>query len=275
MTKATLYTFGGSIWGAAAELAVASLGYTDDEVELKSCNLVNGENFEESFLKLNPNATLPTLVVSPSVTYGSTYDVVNYLVSKKPGVAGKVSDTKIIEVIHDENVDPNKAFLVARSEADLKEHSAGFPGTFVRSRQAKLESLLKVSSPENKAFYERKIAENGFLVTVYDGKGDHIAFFAEANAHWQRIANLITDELPKYLPDSGFIGGDKPGPDDFHVGAWLARIGMLTGGPVDADGWKSIAKELNGKPVPAKVQSYWAAWSAQPAWKKVYAAGLH
>lgn len=53
------------------------------------------------------------MVASPTEVYCSTFDVVTYLVSKKPEAAGKDSGaSKLIEVIHDANVDPNKAFLV-------------------------------------------------------------------------------------------------------------------------------------------------------------------
>ena len=76
------------------------------------------------------------------------------------------------------------------------------------------------------------------------------------------------------LPESGFIGGAEPGEDDFHFGAWLARVTWVCGGDKEAEGYKALEKELNG-PVPDKVVSYWKAWSARPSWQKVYAETLH
>ena len=76
--------------------------------------------------------------------------------------------------------------------------------------------------------------------------------------------------MPGYLPESGLIGGERPGEDDFHVGAWLARIVSTTGGKEVS----ALEAEL-GQPVPPKVVSYWNAWSERDSWKKVYAQGLH
>ncbi|KAJ7630661.1 hypothetical protein FB45DRAFT_1027861 [Roridomyces roridus] len=39
MSSKTLYTFTGSVWAAAAELAVAELGYKEDDISVKSVNL--------------------------------------------------------------------------------------------------------------------------------------------------------------------------------------------------------------------------------------------
>lgn len=84
----------------------------------------------------------------------------------------------------------------------------------------------------------------------------------------------ILNVLPTILPDSGFIAGSEPGEDDFHVGAWLARVAWITGAAKEADGYEKLEKELKVS-VPAKVASYWQAWAARDSWKKVYADTLH
>jgi hypothetical protein len=76
------------------------------------------------------------------------------------------------------------------------------------------------------------------------------------------------------LPETGFIGGAEPGEDDFHVGAWLARVTWVCGGNKEADGYKALEKELNVE-VPPKIVSYWKAWAVRPSWQKVYAETLH
>lgn len=86
---------------------------------------------------------------------------------------------------------------------------------------------------------------------------------------------FILEELPDILPESGFLGGDKPGEDDFHLAAWLARIASVAGGGDSSkDGARAIEKEL-GKATPEKVVSYWTAWSGRKSWQEVYANGLH
>ena len=98
--------------------------------------------------------------------------------------------------------------------------------------------------------------------------------FQSGAALWDSIASLITTGLPAALPESGFLGGATPGEDDFHLGAWLARITFLTGGKADKEGYKALEKETKG-PVPAKVVAYWGAWVERPSFQKVYANGLH
>jgi hypothetical protein len=86
---------------------------------------------------------------------------------------------------------------------------------------------------------------------------------------------FILKELSDILPESGFLGGDKPGEDDFHLAAWLARLVFVTGGGDSSkDGVHAIEKELD-KPTPEKVVSYWTAWSSRKSWQEVYAKGLH
>ncbi len=112
---ATLYTFSASVWGAAAELAVAQLGYPAGAVEAKTTNLVEGQNFEPSFLDKNPNGTLPTLEVDGGIVYKNTTDVVKYLASQAPTPlpAPSPEQQELIRVIHEEQYDPNFALLLA------------------------------------------------------------------------------------------------------------------------------------------------------------------
>ena len=86
--------------------------------------------------------------------------------------------------------------------------------------------------------------------------------------------SVVPSNLPTILPESGFIGGAQPGEDDFHVGAWIARVAWVCGGDKEAEGYKALEKELKGD-VPPKVVAYWTAWSVRPSWKKVYEETLH
>ena len=128
-----------------------------------------------------------------------------------------------------------------------------------------------------KEFYDAKKAGNGGILAIYKGAVPEDAkqqFFKQSDAHWQNIAVFITEELPAVLPESGFLGGETPGEDDFHLAAWLARIAFLAGGANDKDGYKALEKETK-EPIPAKVAAYWQAWVERPSFKKVYQNGLH
>jgi hypothetical protein len=128
-----------------------------------------------------------------------------------------------------------------------------------------------------KSFYDAKIASNESSLAIYQSKSDAKVtddFFQSSKTHWENLRKFINEILPPYLPDSGFIGGERPGEDDFHVAAWLARITATTGGNPDKDGVKALEKELGG-PVPTKIANYWNSWSERESWKITYSEGLH
>jgi len=54
-------------------------------------------------------------------------------------------------------------------------------------------------------------------------------FFTRSQEHFDSVKTAVLVVVPGFLPDSGFIGGNVPGEDDFHVGAWLTRIAATTG----------------------------------------------
>ncbi|KAK7694569.1 hypothetical protein QCA50_001755 [Cerrena zonata] len=143
------------------------------------------------------------------------------------------------------------------------------------------KSLLKnAAAPEAapfKAFYDAKSTGNGGLLALFKGEAPDSAkagFFDNATQHWQNITNYITNELPGLLPESGFIGGETPGEDDFHLAAWLARVAFLIGGTPAKGGYRVFEKETKA-PVPEKVAAYWDAWTERPGWKQTYPTELH
>ncbi|KAJ7630660.1 hypothetical protein FB45DRAFT_748030 [Roridomyces roridus] len=275
MSSKTLYTFAGSVWAAAAELAVAELGYKEGDITVKGVNLLAGENFAVSFLKLNPNGTLPTLESNGEV-YTTTKDVISNLVRDAP-VKVKTG-TSIIDTIHEDQYDPNFALFVSRNEEELAAKAGGLAGVFLSGRQAALEKHSKGSDAEaHKAFYDNKLATNGGLLALVKGQvpAEHKdGFFAKSQAHADSLKSAIFELLPSVLPDSGFLGGEIPGEDDYHVGAWLARIAVTAGAKSSGDALTAF-EAAYGTPVPEKVAAYWNAWTARPSWQQVYAGGLH
>ncbi|KAK0246057.1 hypothetical protein EDD85DRAFT_783775 [Armillaria nabsnona] len=129
----TLYTYGGSVWSAAPELAIAEL-YPADAIATKTINLVNGENFDPAFIDINPSATLPTLTAGGK-TYKSTADVISYLVAHAPKpLSTPASHKAIIEKVHEDQYDPNFALLLVRDESERVAKAAALPKTFVENR---------------------------------------------------------------------------------------------------------------------------------------------
>ncbi|KAJ6576898.1 hypothetical protein DFH09DRAFT_914255 [Mycena vulgaris] len=274
MTK-TLYVFEHSVWAAVAELAVAELGYKEGEVS-KVVNLVQGENFAPSFLKLNPNATLPTLESDDGKVYTSTREVVACLIKDAPHKVA--TGTAIIEAIHDPKYDHNFVIFLARNDAELAAKSAGFPKVFLATGQPGLEKYAQVpEAAPYKAFYDARIASNTGMLSLFTGTAlpeEKAAFFAQSAAHFAAVKNAMLEVFPAFLPANGFIGGERPGEDDFHVGGWFTRIAASCGARNVEDALAAFERAF-GVPVPERLAAYWGAWTARESWKKVYAIGLH
>ncbi|KAL1690410.1 hypothetical protein GGG16DRAFT_55812 [Schizophyllum commune] len=278
MSKYTLYTFGGSVWAAAPGLAVLELGL-GDAVELKTVNLAEGENFRPEFLAKNPHGTLPTLE-TPGKTLTSTKEVIEFLVENAPKKV-QAGNADFIKEIHEDKYDPNFAFLLARSDAELAAKAGGFPGQFVANRQRALEeqSVLPEAAPY-KAFYEEKKKANGGLLAIFQGKvpaETKEGFFKTSQAHFENVKKYLYEVLPKHLPSSSsgpFLGGAQPGEDDFHLGAWLTRIAAVSGAQKPEEAAEKLAASF-GAPVPKEVLAYWDAWVVRPSWKEVYEGGCH
>ncbi|KAJ4001283.1 hypothetical protein F5050DRAFT_40454 [Lentinula boryana] len=265
-TKPILYVFGHSVWSAAAELAAAEL-FSEGDIEYKTVNLMEGENFAPSFIKKNPNATLPTLEAEGQV-YTSTLEVTSYFV-KKASTKVKPANPELIEILHADNIDPNTALFLFRDDDEHKAKSELGMG-FLGGRQAALEKYsVHPEAEPHKSFYDEKIAANGAFLTLYQGKSSKDDFFAQSRAHFNNIATFFKGPLLSYLPESGFIGGEIPGEDDYHLGAWLTRIAASVGAKNKDDAIPAFEKGF-GEQVPAKIVSYWEAWTERPSWIKVY-----
>lgn len=143
------------------------------------------------------------------------------------------------------------------------------------------DALGRHSSQPNaaqyKAFYDSKLASNGILHSIYQGTApdyDKQAFFQQSKSHWNNLKQFISEELAGLLPDTTFFGGDNPSEDDFHLGAWLARIAFVAGGGNEQDGVRALENGL-GIELHPKISAYWGAWSSRKSWQEVYAEGLH
>ncbi|CAE6457323.1 unnamed protein product [Rhizoctonia solani] len=272
--KPVLYVFGASVWASAPSLALLELKYPPGAVEEKVVNLLEGENFTPEFIKINNNATLPTLVTADK-TYTDTAGSVEWIVLNAPTPGIKSTHQDVIVAVHRDNIDPNFSLLSARTQEELDSKRGGIPGQFIRQRQAKLEELAPKSPEDLKVWYKGKLEFNGFLSSVYaEGASPDVTsgWFDKSNQHWENVKAFITSELPNFLPESGFIDGVVPGEADFHVAAWLARTAGVSGAKID-----DVAPlgEALGLSLDPKIVAYFNAWKVRDSWKKVYEEGLH
>ncbi|CUA70506.1 hypothetical protein RSOLAG22IIIB_08920 [Rhizoctonia solani] len=283
--KAVLYTFNLSVWAAAAEWAVQEKGYGEDELEFRTVDVVKGETFAPSFLRINPKGTIPTLVAPLSNTldaasetkYRALTDTVSVLdfldksrsnlskthtTSQKPApvlspatVEASGLSTTLINLVHAPEADPNFLIVAAKDESELEEKSKGFVGkTYILGRAKAMEEYLATEDliPKIKKILEEKKAEQAPLVALYSGQASKEAkeaFFAKSKEAWEV-------SLPKALAtlESSIVGpyvlGDQLSLADLHVGVWLARLVQLASGEDAADPkkWPELLSTL-AKPI--------------------------
>ncbi|KAF5385320.1 hypothetical protein D9615_001504 [Tricholomella constricta] len=149
--KAVLYYSPVSVWSAAVLLTLEEKGYGADEIDRKQVDLTIGENYDPTFLRLNPKATVPTLVVPMQKTLTEdvesrykalteTQPIIEFLDKSRstisrthttstapapalaPATIAFASKTKtIIDVIHSEDANPNHlAYTNARDDTALR-----------------------------------------------------------------------------------------------------------------------------------------------------------
>ncbi|KAJ6499833.1 hypothetical protein DFH09DRAFT_945131, partial [Mycena vulgaris] len=186
----------------------AQLGYKEADVATKAVNLVQGENFTPSFLKLNPNGTVPTLKSDDSEIYTSTRQIFVCLVNDAPRKVA--AGTAIIAAIHDQQYDPNFAVFLQGDDAELAAKCTGFPKTFIATRHPVLKKYAQSSEEAPyKAFYDEKIAFNtggppsprtityspppGMLALYTDTAppAEKAAFFTQSAAHFAALKRAV------------------------------------------------------------------------------------
>jgi hypothetical protein len=123
----------------------------------------------------------------------------------------------------------------------------------------------------HKAFYDRQITKISGLHALLNGQVPDEAkqrFFSKSSALWDGIKVFIVETLPTSITEGPFIGGVRPGVDDFHVGAWIARIAFVSGAEKSDEGMSVLEKRFG--PLPENVKAYWTAWIGRDSWVKAY-----
>ncbi|KAI0639452.1 hypothetical protein C8Q77DRAFT_1081262 [Trametes polyzona] len=206
--KAALYYYHGSVWASVPLLALEEKGYGSDEVDLKEVDIAKGENFAPSYLRLNPQGTVPTLVVPLEKTLApeiesrykaiqDTKAIVDFLdksrsaqsrthtTSSAPSpslapatIAFSTLSNQVVELLHSIAADPNVLFYNnARSEEELRAHAQRLL-PFLRGRREALTKLLDDGnsgalqvSDKTKAFWElKRIATDNFIQVFEDAE---------------------------------------------------------------------------------------------------------
>jgi hypothetical protein len=207
--KAVLYYFPISIWSAVVRLAIEEKGYAPDELDFRIVDLSKGENYDPSFLRLNPKATVPTLVVPYGDTLGGDDDsrykaltetktIVEFLdksrsplshthsTSNAPSpsltpatIAGSTTCKIIVDdILHSNEANPNTlGFVNARDDESLKALAAmRLPALYTKQKtllgylEQSEKGDLKVSEKVKKLWKEKLEATNVVLTVLAEAE---------------------------------------------------------------------------------------------------------
>jgi len=208
LPKASLYYYKKSVWASVPLLALEEKGYGADEVDLKEVDISKGENFTTAYLRINNNATVPTLVVPLQNTLDpeiesrykaikDTKSIVEFLdksrsaqsrthsTSSAPApsltpatIAFSSASNKIIELLHSEAGDPNALmFMNARDDEQLKKLSESLKPILIAKCDA-LDKLIednkqaevKVSEKTARFWEMKRVATSMILDVLEDGE---------------------------------------------------------------------------------------------------------
>ncbi|GAA5827659.1 hypothetical protein JCM5353_008364 [Sporobolomyces roseus] len=305
--RATLYTFGGSVWASVPRLVALEKNYTEEELDEKTVDLGKGENFSPAFLKLSPSGHVPVLVVPYEHTLDDTIptkfralsgtkDICDFLDSSSTRSAShhspalspatiqrNVDSKELITHVHKEEApDPNKFLLGFRNEQERDVKFKGMVGGFLKGRQEALERYSKeVGDKDAKlsAFYEKKLLENGHLIKMYEGSADSASWQTDSQAMWAQIPKTLALFESKLEDTAPYLLGDQISLADLHAGAWFARI-LAAAGITSVSDLPKALKQLEsnftgGEKVGAKTERWAENLFERKSFKQVYADGLH
>ncbi|CAL1695731.1 unnamed protein product [Somion occarium] len=262
--KAALYYYKPSIWASVPLLALEEKGYGPDEVDLKEVDLSKGENFKPQYLRLNPNATVPTLVVPLENTLSSeiesrykaiqnTKAIVELLdksrssrshthtTSSAPApaltpatIAFSAASNKIIDILHSDNADPNALVYVnARDDASLKELAKEvLPKVIAKQKTLKFWELKMYAMDGILAVF--KDADTPMDQLSAEAKKIREEYYNAANNAWSTLKNVLLQVHKEII--GPYTLGDQLSIADLHLAAWLARIAKLSGANAAEDG---------------------------------------
>ncbi|KAF9517629.1 hypothetical protein BS47DRAFT_468095 [Hydnum rufescens UP504] len=225
--KAVLYCFPTSVWCSVVYLALHEKGFGCDEIEIRTVDLLQGENLAPSYLRINPKATVPSLVVPLEKSLAPDCEVRFKAINDAKSIVEFLDKSRsAISKTHTTSSapapDPNFLITAANTPEELASPSKVRVKDFLANRQHVLE--IHTASPGN--------AESGtelvhlspktisFLQNVLDINSKRLHLYREYSAHIPRSARFLYSlrgsvdcESPKYPRQTG----------EYHRGTLCAR----------------------------------------------------
>jgi glutathione S-transferase len=239
---------------------------------------VAAENFDPTYLKVNPMGTVPSLVITEGGhTLRDSRDILKYLDEyKSPTLtpAGeKLRSTMeaIIELVHSDEANTNLVLLQARDIDEYNDKRNGLFGVFIATRQQVLQSYH--ASYAEHDFYGPKCEENGILNHIYTTgpSEERDEFFKSTKEGFVRFAAVLNKlEALFVLP---YAVGDEVTQADLHVAPWLAHT-MWSVGTKEIRDLSTLERYIQ-KSVPLfkfgpKTQQWWNNYTGRASFQEVF-----
>ncbi|KZV63299.1 hypothetical protein PENSPDRAFT_657433 [Peniophora sp. CONT] len=279
--KAVLYVGTKHAWSIAAQVCLIEKGYGADEVDIRHVDLGKGENYAPTFLRLNSQGTVPTLIVpfentlSPAPGTEARFKAVTdiesivltldrarnaasrtHTTSTAPAPAlspatieGNALARTIISLLHSAPASPELLFLMnARDTTTLSTYSstlrpflAGRAAALTEFAQAQENAGIKVSS-KTRAFWEEKKVAAEKLIAAVDAEGkEREEYFENSKAAWEVGLGAVLNKLSAEIAGP-FTLGDQFSTADVHLSAWLSYVVYLAGGGPSDSGAVAVDK---------------------------------
>ncbi|KAL5041419.1 hypothetical protein BDW71DRAFT_217869 [Aspergillus fruticulosus] len=277
----TLYSDVASQWAYVAHLTIDEKGYDPREYVVKQVGLLDAENFNPEYVKINPNGTIPSLTSAslPEPLIEST-DIVKHLDSNRPDrsplfpadarLRSKVEE--FIAHVHQPSLSTNLILLQARDPEELRAKTASVIKAFVNKRQ---EKLVKYGGAHPEIpLYAMRASDNGQLHRLYNAHEigpEHEKFFeASLQGYKDYAAGLDKLNSMLVLP---YAAGNQVTAADVHITPWLAHA-LWAAGAKSVDDFEPL-RNLVRKSVPdfefgENIKTWWGNISARESFKKNY-----
>ena len=255
-----------------------------NEYVVEEIDLVAGDNFDPDYVKINPNATVPSLTTSSlSEPLIESADILAYLDqahSERPSLFPKHPTERarvdqLIQHVHQSKLTTNLILLQARDEQELIGKKASIWKQFIANRQEKLEKY-GAAHPEI-PLYSAQTKTNGALYHLYttDVSPAHEHFFRVTDESYKVFAAGL-QELDSLLV-LPYAAGKSVTAADYHIVPWLAHALWGAGGSAITE-FEPLEK-LVQKSVPAftfgeRTKTWWKNISSTNSFREVFPA-LH
>lgn len=238
---------------------------------------VQAENFHHNYLSINPNGTVPSLIVPSLKPLTDSRDVLAYLDEiSTPSLTpsdpkAKATMQEIIDLVHSDAASTNLILLQARDPDEYEAKRSGPFAAYIGRRQKVLEAN-KASYPEH-SFYRPKAKENEKMHKIYTTGpcAERDEFFKNTHAAYVKfVAEMDRLDTLLVLP---YAAGESVTLADLHAVPWLAHALAGVGTTEIRDLGKLEAHLRKSVPefrIAAKVQRWWDNYTERAAFKEVF-----